>query len=49
METYASKACILQFSEHGKPQALSFFEANSEAEEWHIVPAYVSAETTGLK
>lgn len=40
METYASKACILQFNEHERPQAFFFFPffllANSLAEEWHL-------------
>lgn len=40
---------FLQFSEHKKASIVVFFKANSGAEEWHIVPAYVSAEMTGLK
>ena len=40
---------FLQFSEHKKASIVVFFKANSGAEKWHIVPAYVSAEMTGLK
>lgn len=40
---------ILLFNKHGGPQTLTFLKADSSGRGWHIVPAYVSAEMTGLK